>query len=126
MKIRVYYKDTDAGGIVYHSRYLDMCEMTRSELFFKAGMKPYVDDCHFALKNISCDFINYSKLGDLLEVSSKIVELKNASFVIEHEIKRDDELIFSMRATLVFLCKSGKIGKIPQNYINFFKEFLID
>ena len=124
MKIRVYYKDTDSGGITYHSNYLDFCEMTRSELFFEAGMSPTVDGCHFALKRIVSDFVTYSKLGDLLEVSSEIKVLKNASFVIYHEIKRGDTLIFRMEATLVFLCAGGKIGKIPPKYREFFQKFI--
>ena len=124
MNIRIYYKHTDAGGITYHSNYLDFCEMTRSELFFKAGMSPHKDGCHFALKHISCDFVNYSKLGDMLEVSTKMRKLKNASFIIYHEIKREDTVIFTMEATLVFLCESGKIGKIPEEYREFFKQFM--
>ncbi len=123
MKIRIYYKDTDCGGIVYHARYLDFCEMARSDLFFQRGMKPYVGECHFALKSIKCDFVSVARLGDLLEVSSKIKHLKNASFIIEHEIKRDETLIFTMEATLVFLCQEGKIGKIPPAYREFLEEF---
>jgi acyl-CoA thioester hydrolase len=125
MKIRIYYKHTDAGGIVYHSNYIDFCEMTRSELFFEAGMSPTINGCHFALKHISCDFISVARLGDLLEVSSQIRVLKNASFEIYHEIKREDRLIFTMEATLVFLCESGKIGKIPKAYREFFQQFMV-
>jgi len=124
MEIRIYYKHTDCGGIVYHSNYIDFCEMTRSELFFQAGMSPTVDGCHFALKHIACDFVTFSKLGDMLKVSSQIKKLKNASFVIYHEIQRGDTLIFTMEATLVFLCERGKIGKIPDNYREFFKGFM--
>ena len=126
MKIRVYHKHTDAGGIVYHSNYIDFCEMTRSELFFKEGMSPTVDGCHFALKQMECDFVSVSKLGDLLEVSSQVKLLKNASFVIYHEIKRADVLIFTMEATLVFLCEDGKIGKIPKIYREFFQKFMLE
>ncbi len=124
MQIRIYYKHTDAGGIVYHSNYIDFCEMARSELFFEVGMSPTVDGCHFALKHIDCDFVNFSKLGDMLTVSSQIRLLKNASFLIYHEIKREETLIFTMEATLVFLCEDGKIGKIPENYREFFKRFM--
>jgi acyl-CoA thioester hydrolase len=124
MDFRIYYKHTDCGGITYHSNYIDFCEMSRSELFFQAGMSPTIENCHFALKNIKCDFINYSTLGDVLRVSSKILKLKNASFVIYHEIKRDDTLIFTMEATLMFLCEGAKIGKIPEDYIEFFRGFM--
>lgn len=120
MDVRIYYKHTDCGGITYHSNYIDFCEMARSELFFQAGISPTVNGCHFALKYISCDFQKFSKLGDTLTIYSKLKELKNVSFVIEHAIKRGDELIFTMEATLVFLCQSGKIGIIPDEY----REFL--
>ena len=56
MKIKIYYKHTDLGGIVYHSNYIDFCEMARSELFFKEGKSPMIGECHFAVKNIKCDF----------------------------------------------------------------------
>jgi len=124
MQFRIYYKHTDCGGITYHSNYIDFCEMTRSELFFQAGISPTTDGCHFALKHISCDFITFSKLGDMLEVSSTIRKLKNASFLIYHEIKRGDTLIFTMEATLVFLCENGKVGRIPDMYREFFKGFM--
>jgi acyl-CoA thioester hydrolase len=123
MKIRVYYKHTDCGGIVYHSNYFDFCEMARSELFFSNGMSPTIEGCHFALKSIDSEFINYSKLGDMLEVFTKVEKIKNASVVISHEIKRDEVLIFKARAVLVFLCKGGKIGKIPTIYREFFERF---
>jgi acyl-CoA thioester hydrolase len=124
MQIRIYYKHTDAGGIVYHSNYIDFCEMARSELFFEVGMSPTVDGCHFALKSLQCDFVNVSKLGDLLDVSSEVRVLKNASFEIYHEIKREEVLIFTMSATLLFLCEDGKIRKIPQDYRRFFETFI--
>ena len=124
MKIRVYYKHTDAGGIVYHSNYIDFCEMTRSELFFKEEMSPTIDGCHFALKHIDCDFVSVSRLGDMLDISVEIKVLKNASFVIYHEIRREDTLIFTMEATLVFLCEDAKVRKIPKHYREFFQKFM--
>ena len=50
MKIRVYYEDTDAGGIVYHSIYLNYCERARSELYFKQGLIPHSQDDFFDVK----------------------------------------------------------------------------
>ncbi|MEN8727803.1 MAG: acyl-CoA thioesterase, partial [Sulfurovum sp.] len=44
MKIRVYYEDTDAGGIVYHTNYIKYCERARSEIFFQRGKKPTLGD----------------------------------------------------------------------------------
>ena len=103
MKIRVYYEDTDMGGIVYHSNYLKYCERARSELFFSAGKSPMIGDCHFAIKNIEADFIKPAFLGDMLDVQTKILDIKNASVVLFHEITRGDDLIFKMKVKLVLL-----------------------
>ena len=123
MKIRVYYKDTDAGGIVYHSNYIDFCEMARSELFFSEGKSPVINECHFALKSIACNFLAPARLGDLLEVKTKVVQIKAASVLIHHDIYLEDKLIFTMDATLVFLCKGMKISKIPADTVAFFQQF---
>ena len=57
MKIRVYYEDTDAGGVVYHTNYIKYCERARSELFFERGLSPQVSPTEFfVVKNINCDF----------------------------------------------------------------------
>ncbi len=123
MKIRIYYKHTDIGGIVYHSNYIDFCEMARSELFFSQGESPVINGCHFALKRISCDFIAPATLGDLLEVKTKVMQIKAASILIHHDIYLEEKVIFTMDAVLVFLCKGMKISKIPAKTVEFFKKF---
>ncbi|MGD9625492.1 MAG: acyl-CoA thioesterase, partial [Arcobacter sp.] len=52
MKLRVYYEDTDAGGIVYHSNYLNFCERARSDVFFQKGFSPVLEGGHFVAKKI--------------------------------------------------------------------------
>ncbi|MGE4457522.1 MAG: hotdog domain-containing protein, partial [Arcobacteraceae bacterium] len=52
MQIRVYYEDTDTGGVVYHSNYLNFCERARSEAFFRLGMSPELSSGHFVAKRI--------------------------------------------------------------------------
>ncbi len=122
MKIRIYYKDTDCGGIVYHSNYLNFCEMARSELFFCANKSPAINDCHFAIKHIDANFVKPSFLGDLLDVKTQIKQIKHTSLILFHQIFRDDTLIFEMDVTLVFLCQDGKPHKIPQETKAFFKQ----
>ncbi len=120
MKVKIYYKHTDLGGIVYHSNYIDFCEMARSELFFKNGKSPVINGCHFAVKKMECDFIASATLGDELEVKTKVKKIKSASVELYHQIFKDDKLIFTMSVTLVFLCKDMKITKIDEET----KEFL--
>jgi acyl-CoA thioester hydrolase len=123
MNIRVYYKDTDMGGIVYHSNYLDFCEMARSEMFFQEGKSPAIGECHFAIKKIEADFMAPSYLGDMLEISTKVLKIKHTSLDLYHEIWRDDTLIFKQKVTLVFLCKDGKPHRIDEATKEFFARF---
>ncbi len=119
MQIRVYYEDTDCGGIVYHSNYLNFCERARSEIFFQKGLSPHDEKNFFVVKYMECDFIASAKFGDILEVTTKVIEIKKASLKIEQLIKRKDENIFRAVVTLVFL-KEGKPSRIPEEKLAVF------
>lgn len=107
MQIRIYYEDTDAGGVVYHTNYLKFCERARSELFFSNGFSPAIDGGHFVVKHIEADFLMVAKLGDIIEMYHEIVELGGASLKLKQEIFRNNEKLFSMIGTLVFV-REGK------------------
>jgi len=79
MKIRIYYEDTDAGGIVYHTNYIKFCERARSEIFFKSDFEVMDKNSGFVVKNLNANFFKPAKLGDMIEVKTKLVEAKNAS-----------------------------------------------
>jgi len=122
MKIRIYYEDTDMGGIVYHTNYIKYCERARSEIFFNASLSPTVNNCHFVVKKLDCDFKSFAIFGDLLKVKTEIKELKSASIKLVQRVYREQEEIFTMNITLVFLCEDGKIRKIPSNFKELFKS----
>ena len=107
MKIRVYYEDTDAGGIVYHSNYLNYCERARSEYFFAKDMLPIINGSHFVVRKMDCDFLYSAKFGDMVKVSTKVIEMKRSSFSLFQEIKNDDKVLFTATVLLV-LVKDGK------------------
>ena len=111
MQIRVYYEDTDAGGIVYHSNYLNFCERARSEFFFKKGMLPVIDNAHFVVRHMECDFLASAKFGDIVEISTKITGIKRSSLSIYQEIIREDKVLFSATFLLV-LVKKAKVQRL--------------
>lgn len=113
MKIRVYYEDTDVGGVVYHSNYLKFCERARSQLFFDAGRSPILENGHFVAKHIDAEYLKSAKFGDVLEIKTLLIEIKNASFKLLQQIFRDDEKIFEMTINVVYLNFEGKMIKIP-------------
>ena len=118
MKIRVYYEDTDAGGIVYHTNYIKYCERARSELFFKRGEKPTDGEgSGFVVRHIDANFLGMATLGDMLEVSTSLVKKKSASVVLQHIISNQEKKIFEMKVTLVFV-RNGKPNIIPESFLN--------
>lgn len=115
MQIRVYYEDTDVGGVVYHSNYLNFCERARSQLFFDAGRSPILENGHFVAKHIEADYIISAKFGDVLEIKTVLIEIKNVSFKLLQQIFREEEKLFEMTITLVYLDFEGKMAKIPSS-----------
>lgn len=124
MKIRVYYEDTDAGGIVYHTNYLKYCERARSEMFFQKGMLPSVDgQGGFVVRRVTADFLATSKLGDSLDVTTTILALKNSSVILLQEVWKEKTKVFSMEVILVYV-EEGKPCRIPVVLKDIFKEIL--
>ena len=120
MTIRVYYEDTDTGGIVYHTNYIKFCERARSELFFERGMLPSQGDgSGFVVRNIDANFLATSKLGDLLNVTTKILTMKNSSLTLLQEVWKDELKIFSMEVLLVYV-DQGKHSSIPKEFSELF------
>ena len=124
MKIRVYYEDTDAGGIVYHSNYIKYCERARSEMFFDEGVVLGENDAHYVVKKIEANFIKPAKLGDLLDVKTKVLEIKNASLYVEQDIFRDELKLFSAKILLAYV-KNGKPAKIGEKDKALFVKYVV-
>ena len=123
MKIRVYYEDTDAGGIVYHTNYIKYCERARSEIFFQKGMAPTLGDSSgFVVRDIKASFLATSTLGDTLEVTTKILTLKRSSVVLLQEVWKEEVKVFSMEVVLVYVDK-GKPCRIPEVFEDVFTSF---
>lgn len=125
MEIRIYYEDTDSGGIVYHSNYLKFCERARSELFFKKNQSPQSDEGGFVVHSLSAKYISALCLGDVISVELEVLESKSSAIVLRHKIYKIFDMqkqetlkqeVFLMDAKIVFI-KQGKIKKIPQEFM---------
>lgn len=114
MKVRVYYEDTDTGGIVYHSNYINFCERARSEAFFSRKLSPAVENGGFVAKKIQAEYIKPAVLGDMLEVKTELKEMKAASFTLTQSIYREEEKLFTMDITLAFLDEKGKVKRLGE------------
>jgi acyl-CoA thioester hydrolase len=105
MDVRIYYEDTDAGGVVYHANYLKFGERARSEFLRHIGHQcsTLAKDINtlFVVKHIEVEYIRPSVLDDALHVITTITEMKNSSFKMRHAIKRGEELICDLYVALV-------------------------
>lgn len=122
MKMRVYYEDTDCGGIVYHSNYLKFCERARSEFVFQKGVDIFNENAHFVVNKITANFKKSAKLGDIIEVKTKVLNISHASVCLEQQIFRDDELLFEAQINIVFL-RGNKPSKITQEIKELFLQW---
>ena len=114
MNLRVYYEDTDTGGVVYHSNYLNFCERARSDAFFAKGITPVLKNGHFVARKLVAEYLSSAKLGDILEIKSELLEMKAASFVLKQTVYRDEKKLFIMEITLVYITFEGKPQKLDK------------
>ena len=126
MKIRIYYEDTDAGGIVYHTNYIKFCERARSEAFFQAGLDFTKEGGYFVVSSLEAKFIASAVLGDEIFVRSKVLEIKKSSLVLEQEIykfddKNAEKLLFRATITLAFM-KEERLAKINDEIKKFLEN----
>ena len=124
LDIRVYYEDTDAGGIVYYANYLKFCERGRTELLRSAGFenKPLMEreGFIFVVRHLEADYLASAYLDDMLKMETVVETVKNASFVMKQTIFRrtseaQEQKIFHMDVTLVCVGTNGKPVRIPDN-----------
>ena len=106
MDLRIYYQDTDAGGIVYHSNYLDYAERARSEFLRDVGL-PVNDllerDVAFVIKKAELTYKSPARLDDLLTVHTSIGEIKGASMIMNQTIKRGETDLVEIVLQVVFV-----------------------
>jgi acyl-CoA thioester hydrolase len=104
--IRVYWEDTDAGGVVYHAQYLHFFERARSEWLRSAGISQVdlrvQDDCLLVVKSLSLDYARPARYDDELNVLVKMKHIGHASFMVIQELHRGSECL--SRADVKIAC----------------------
>ena len=129
-KLRVYYEDTDSGGVVYYANYLKFLERARTEALFSIGFsnKKIQDKFNSLIIVKSCN-IEYRKsayLEDELTVRSFVKSITKTSFFMNQIITRVDDVIIEAQVHLVFINKDGKPAKIPDDIYSKFKPYFCD
>ena len=125
--LRVYYEDTDAGGIVYYANYLKFFERARTEWLRELGINQATfleQNIGFVVRKVEMDNIASAKLDDLLIVNSTITTLKRASLVFHQQITNQAQQLICT-ATVRIACVNFQISKpvaIPESILGAFKR----
>ena len=126
-KIKVYYEDTDAGGVVYYANYLKYLERARTEALIKIGLSNLkIRDSFKALiivKSCNVDYKKSAYLEDELNIKSYILSLTNTSFVMCQTIIKNKIVIVDAKIHLVFVNEKVKPIKIPKLVVDKFKPY---
>ncbi len=105
--VRVYYQDTDAGGVVFHAQYLAFMERARTELLNEAGIDlARMVERHGILVMVHHIEVKYhlpARLNELLTVSAEVVKMGRASFVFRQRVERGAELLVEADVTLALV-----------------------
>ena len=117
--VRVYYQDTDAGGVVFHAQYLAFMERARTELLNAAGLDlarlAEEQRVLFLVHEISARFHAPARLNDLVSVSAEVVKMGRASLVFRHRVERGAELLVEADVTLALVDRDRmRPARMPQ------------
>lgn len=95
--VRVYYEDTDAGGVVYYANYLKFFERARTEMLRERGFEQdqliESEGIIFAVRSVQVDYLKPAHFNELIQVSAEVVQAKKASFTFEQTITRGDDVL---------------------------------
>ncbi len=124
MQVRVYYEDTDAGGVVYHSNYLNFMERARTEWLRHIGFEQHTliekDEILFAVRKISIDYHKPALFNEQLNIKTRIVHTRRASLIFEQIIFNQSEETIC-KAEIKIACLNSTTMKpepIPETIIS--------
>ena len=129
-KTKVYYEDTDSGGVVYYANYLKFLERARTEALTSLGFSntkiKNIFKALIVVKSCNIEYKNPSYLEDELSIRSFIKSFTKTSFFMSQLITRGENLIVEAKVHLVFVNIQGKPMRIPSSLFQDFKPYFCD
>ena len=129
-KLKIYYEDTDSGGVVYYANYLKFLERARTEALFSIGFSNNKIHEQFnsfiIVKSCNIEYKKSAHLEDELTIRSFVKSITKTSFVMNQIISKENDIIVEAQIHLVFINIEGKPVKIPGDIYSKFKPFFCD
>ncbi len=119
IKIKIYYEDTDAGGVVYYANYLRYMERARTEFLAEHGID-VAENHHqgnfFVVTHVDIHYKRPARLGETIEVTTEVQEMRNASMTIKNNIIRGDSLLVEALLTFACIDADGRPRRLPESF----------
>ena len=123
--LRIYYEDTDAGGVVYHANYLRFFERARSDLLGLAGVDHVAaaaaGEGHYVVVEAALRYLAPARLGDALVIVSQVELIRGSSCVIQQRVMRGGQLLVEGRLTVAYVDRNGRPRRQPRQWIEAFE-----
>ena len=121
-KTKVYYEDTDAGGIVYYARYLHFIERARTEMIYdhlKLNHKQLRDQYNviFVVRECNVKYLKSAIFEDNIEVKTKIIKKSPVRLNLLQQVSRNNEILVTAQVELAVIDSNGSVSKIPENLL---------
>jgi acyl-CoA thioester hydrolase len=122
LKVKLYYEDTDAGGVVYYANYLRYMERARTEFLLEKGLD--IADYHergflFAVVHIDISYKKPARLGEIVEVTTELMDITHVTVTMRQRVLRKDELLVEAMLKLACINKDGKPRRLPEEFKSF-------
>jgi acyl-CoA thioester hydrolase len=124
--LRIYYEDTDAGGVVHHGKYLGLFERARSELLLENGFDFYERHNRgefLVVVEVNLKFRRPARLGDMVEVRTVCGGLGKARAKAHQKMYRGDELLVEAMITVAYLGGDGTPRRLPEDFVKVMKKY---
>lgn len=117
LSVRIYYEDTDMGGVVYYANHLRFLERARTEWARERGVDQGrlrdAEGVVFAVRRVEADYLRPARFDDLVEVRTEVEGATGARLTLRQEIWRGGERLFAARVVLVAMDLGGRPRRIP-------------
>jgi acyl-CoA thioester hydrolase len=120
IKVKIYYEDTDAGGVVYYANYLRYMERARTEFLAEQGIN--ISELHnqglfFVVTHVDINYKRPARLGDTVDVTTEVTEMKKASMTILNRVCREGIVMVEALVTIACIDRDGRPKRLPDSFM---------
>jgi acyl-CoA thioester hydrolase len=124
---RIYYGDTDAGGVIYYANYLRYFEKSWFEYLTARGLSLVAwekQGIFFIIKRVEVDYISTARYGEIIQVQTDVAQVTRASFTFHHRVilKDTGRLIAEGKNQMVCISAEGKLRRFPSGFLQRLQE----